>query len=112
VLRLTEKTAYSTDDGQLRFRRRYGPARTPFERLCATGVLPQEQRRTLEALRDQTNPRRLRQEIYTLLETLFSLPGAQRGQTENVLDTLTALQPTQKGDGTPVTLSIDRTVAV
>jgi hypothetical protein len=112
VLRLTEKTSYSTDHGELRFRRRYGPARTPFERLCATSVLSPEQRRSLEALRDQTNPRRLRQEIYTLLEALFSLPGATTGQTENVLDTLTAPQPPQKGVGTPVTLSIDRTVAV
>jgi len=112
VLRLEEKTVLTTPNGDQRFRRTYGPAQTPFQRLCATNALSQEQRQKLEKLRDQTNPRRLRQEIYSLLDHLFSLPGAKPGQIENVLDTLIMSRPTQKGAGSPVTLSFDRTIAV
>lgn len=112
VLRLAEKTVLTTQNGDQRFRRRYGPAQTPFQRLCATHALSQEQRQKLEELRDQTNPRRLRQEIYSLLDHLFSLPGATPGHIENVLNTLTMSLPTQKGEGSPVTSSFDRTVPV
>jgi hypothetical protein len=34
--------------------------------------------------RNQTNPRQLRQEIYALIDYIFSLPGAAPGQTEDV----------------------------
>jgi hypothetical protein len=112
VLRVQEKTSYTAQDGSPHVRRRYGPARTPFERLCATNVLPDDRRRALELLRDQTNPRLLHEEIYALMDELFSLPAARPGHTENVLDTLTMSQPEQKGVGTPVTLSIERTITV
>jgi hypothetical protein len=112
VLRLEEKTVLHDEDGSLRFRRRYGPAQTPFQRLCATNVVSKNKRQSLQQLYDQTNPRRLRREIYSLLDHLFALPGATPGQTENVLDTLTMSVPTEKGVGTPVTLSIDRTIPV
>jgi hypothetical protein len=46
------------------------------------------------------------------MDELFSLPAARPGHTENVLDTLTMSQPEQKGVGTPVTLSIERTITV
>ena len=42
----------------------------------------------LKALRDKTNPRRLRQEIYDLLDYVSSLPGAVPGVTEEVRLTL------------------------
>jgi len=42
-------------------------------------------------LRDQTNPRRLRRDIYNLLDQLFSLPAAETNTTEDVLQTLTML---------------------
>jgi len=77
-------------EGQVaRVQRRYDQARTPFDRLCETTAITQERRDQLEALRDRTNPRQLRQEIYDQIEYIFSLPNAVPGQTENVYLTLT-----------------------
>ena len=111
VLRLEEKTVLPNQAGTPSFRLRYGPAQTPFQRLCATGALSQEQKDALQQLYDQTNPRRLRQEIYRQLQYVFSLPGATPGHPENVLDTLAPSRSTQKGAGMPVTLSFDRSIA-
>jgi hypothetical protein len=88
VMRLTEKTAIHQDGQPSRVKRRYDQAATPFDRLCATQAIPQERRELLEALRDQTNPRHLRQEIYELIDHIFSLPGATAGITEDVRQTL------------------------
>jgi len=112
VLRLQDKTLLRDHEGTTSFRRRYGAAETPFQRLCATNALSHNMRNTLQQLYDQTNPRRLRQEIYRQLQHVFSLPGAVPGKAENVLHTLTMSLPIQKGDGTPVTLSFGRTIAV
>jgi hypothetical protein len=91
VLRMIEKTVLSAPGQAYRVRRHYGPAQTPFQRLCATGVLPDARRQRLEDLRDRTNPRRLRCEIYEMLDQLFSLPGAKPNTTEDVYQTLTML---------------------
>ena len=91
VLRMTEKTVLSTPGQAYRVRRHYGPAQTPFQRLCATGILPEARRQRLEDLRDRTNPRRLRREIYDMLDQLFSLRGAKANTTEDVHQTLTML---------------------
>jgi hypothetical protein len=91
VLRLTEKTVLSAPGQTYRVRRRYAPAQTPFQRLCATDALSETRRQRLHDLRDQTNPRRLRSEIYQLLDQIFSLPGADPNTTQNVLLTLTML---------------------
>jgi hypothetical protein len=88
VMRLTEKT-WIREGGQTSgVKRRFDQARTPFDRLCATTAIPQERREQLEALRDQTNPRRLRQEIYDLLDYISSLPRALPGVIEEVRLTL------------------------
>ncbi|RLC71914.1 MAG: hypothetical protein DRI81_17065, partial [Chloroflexi bacterium] len=55
--------------------------------------------RLLSALRDATNPRRLRQEIYDAIEQIFLLPGAPADRTEDVRSTLVENRP--KGDGHP-----------
>lgn len=90
VMRLKEKIVVCTAEGQpTRLKRRYDQARTPFDRVCATNAISQERQAQLEALRDQTNPRQLRQEIYALIDYVFSLPGAVPGQTEDVHQTLT-----------------------
>jgi transposase InsO family protein len=91
VMRTTEKTVLAVPGQVHRVRRRYGPAQTPFQRLCATNALSDRRRQQLQRLRDQTNPRQLRQEIYDLLDYLFSLPGATPGKTEDVLQTLTMI---------------------
>jgi hypothetical protein len=76
VLRLAEKTVVPLDGGACKIQRRYDVARTPFDRLCATGIVPKERQDPLHRLRDQTNPRRLKGEVYTLLDRLLSLPCA------------------------------------
>ena len=88
VMRLMEKEVISTTDQVRQVRRVYDTAKTPFERLCATGAISHEKRQQLEQLRDQTNPRQLHRDIYDLIHQLSLLPGAEPGATENVLDTL------------------------
>lgn len=88
VMRLEEKTIIPSPDGRRRVKRRHDQAKTPFDRLCETGVLSTDQEKELKALRLRTNPRQLRNEIYSLLNELFSLPNATPGQTENVFSTL------------------------
>ena len=88
-MRLAEKIVIPGAEGQpARIKRRYDQARTPLDRLCATDAISLERREQLEALRDQTNPRQLRQEIYDLIESISSLPGAVPGQSEDVYQTL------------------------
>jgi hypothetical protein len=110
VLRLNEKRALPSDRPVTRIQRRYDVAQTPFERLCATGILPEPQRGRLQALRDQTNPRQLRQEIYARLEQLLALPGAGRSVTQDVRETLTIPITLPKGEDASVTLSFDRPI--
>ena len=73
-----------TADGGTRMQRRYDRARTPFERLCESGVLSVQKRQELQAIYDQTNPLQLRDEIYALIDYIFSLPNAVPGVTEDV----------------------------
>jgi hypothetical protein len=88
VMRLAEKIVTPVEGQLARVKRRYDQARTPFDRLCQTSAITQERRDQLEALRDRTNPRQLRQEIYDQIEYIFSLPNAVSGKTENVYLTL------------------------
>ncbi len=66
VLHLREKETTGT-----RVRRRWDTAQTPLTRLLATEVLPAARRDELAALVAATNPRALRQTIYTGLRTLL-----------------------------------------
>jgi hypothetical protein len=88
VMHLAEKTWVREEGQASRVKRRYDQARTPFDRLCQTNAISQEQRHRLESLRDRTNPRHLRNEIYNLIDAAFSLPGAEPGTTEDVRLTL------------------------
>jgi hypothetical protein len=90
VMRLTEKRWVSQDGQASRAKRRHDKARTPFDRVCATGAISPQLQMDLEAFRNQTNPRQLRREIYDLIDYIFSLPGAVSGITEDVHLTLTA----------------------
>jgi hypothetical protein len=67
VMHLIEKTAVGE-----KVHRKWDQARTPFERLKATGKLSAEQEQRLQTLYEQTNPRRLREEIYQGLAQLWS----------------------------------------
>ena len=89
VMRLKEKRAIpDPDGGATRVQRIHDQAQTPFERLCATGVLEPQVQAQLEALRAATNPHQLREDIYDRLDYIFNLPGAVAGQSENVYMTL------------------------
>ncbi len=87
VLRLAEKTV--TGSGETtHVTRHFDQARTPFERLCATGILEPARQQALDQLRQRTNPRRLRQEIYALIVELLAQPSARPGRTEPVRQAL------------------------
>jgi len=105
VMRVVEKTTMPDPQHGWKIKRRYDRPQTPLQRLCASGILPTEQRRQLQSLRDATNPRRLREQINALVDQLFSLPNAKPGKPQNVLDTLVTMP--QKGGASPVTLSFD-----
>jgi len=89
VMHLAEKIVTPVEGQPTRVKRRYDQARTPLDRLCQTTAITQEHREQLVALRDQINPRQLRQEIYDLIDYIFSLPGPIPGQTEDVHQSLT-----------------------
>jgi hypothetical protein len=110
VMRLAEKIVTPGDDGQpARIKHLYDEARPPFDRLCDTDAITQEHREQLEALRDQTNPRQLRQEIYDWIDYIFSLPSAVSGVTEDVHLTLRAPHRLKKGGNHPFAFSFNRT---
>jgi hypothetical protein len=88
VMRLSEKTWIDQEGQPSRAKRRFDKASTPFDRLCATKAISEERKEQLRALRDQTNPRQLRQEIYDLIDYIASLPRAVPGVTEDVRQTL------------------------
>jgi hypothetical protein len=107
VMHLREKQVTPLEGQPAHVTRRYDQAQSPFDRLCATGILSDAWRQELQALRDRTNPRPLRQEIYALVDHLFSLPSAVPGITEDVHTTLGIPITLPKGGAVPVTLSFE-----
>ena len=107
VMRLSEKEAIPQEDDPARIKRRHDRARTPFDRLCEAKTISNELQAQLEALRDQTNPRQLRQEIYELIDHISTLPGAVPRTTENVFQTLLMPVSLRKEQTRLVTLSFD-----
>ena len=89
VMRLAEKTSIREEGQPSRVKRRFDQAATPFDRLCATNAISEELAGELRIVREQTNPRQLRQEINELLAYIAALPCAIPGVTEDVRRTLT-----------------------
>jgi hypothetical protein len=56
-----------------RVRRVYDRAQTPYQRLCATGVLKPEGREALQQLYLSLNPLQLRHQLDAALERLWAL---------------------------------------
>jgi hypothetical protein len=56
-----------------RVRRVYDRAQTPYQRLCATGVLKPEAREALDRLYHRLNPLQLRRQLDAALERLWAL---------------------------------------
>ena len=73
VMRLKEKQASIGEDGVYKVKHKHDVAQTPFQRLCKTTAISQEEKDKLTLLRDGTNPRELRREIYRLLDELVSM---------------------------------------
>jgi hypothetical protein len=107
VMRLSEKIWIYEEGQSSHIKRRHDTARSPFDRLCATEAISMERKRQLEDLRDQTNPRQLRREIYQLIDHISTLPGAVPGTTEDVFDTLSATINPERGQTRLVTFSFD-----
>ena len=76
VLHLIEKERVDDGQGRVRFRRKWDHAQTPFDRVCAAQILDEAIHARLTALRDRTNPRQLRREIYPLRAQGLDLPLA------------------------------------
>ena len=110
VMHLVEKTVNPQDGQPTRIVRRHDTAQTPFDRLCATGAIAEPERIRLETLRAQINPRQLRQQMYGLLDELFTLPCAVPGVTEDVHQTLNTPCNPLKGEDALVAFSSDRTI--
>jgi hypothetical protein len=62
--------------GENRIKRTWDEARTPYERVLQSGVLPAEQQARLTGLYARTNPRKLRGEIHRIIEGLWDEPRA------------------------------------
>jgi hypothetical protein len=74
VLHLVEKTMVGD-----KVVRKWDAAKTPYERLLATGLLSPEQQAQLQQLYEQTNPFQLRETIYRQLDVLWEIASAQSG---------------------------------
>ena len=67
-----EKLMTKTRQGA-RVQRVYDRAQTPYQRLCAAGVLSLEKRHELETLYQQLNPLQLRRDLEAALDRLWTL---------------------------------------
>mgnify|MGYP005855867553 FL=1 len=108
VMRLAQKQVLRKEDGTYTVKHKYDEARTPFERLWRTGVLTQENKEKLIALRDATNPRELRRRIYRIIDEL-SLLTTEPSSTRNEATVchITTREEIKKGEMVPVTLSFE-----
>jgi len=107
VMHLAEKIVTPIEGCLPHVKRRYDDAKTPFDRLCATDAICDADRTRLQILRNQTNPRKLRQEIYTLIDYIFTLPCALPGAIQDVQETFQLPINLPKGVDAPVTFSFD-----
>jgi len=108
VMRLRQKLVLPSANSISKVRRIYDPAQTPLSRLENTSVVDPERLEKLKNLYWQINPRKLREEIYTLIDKLFALPNAKPGQTEDIHLTLNLPSTLPEEILYPVTLSFDQ----
>ena len=107
-MRLRQKLVLPSANSISKVRRIYDPAQTPLSRLENTSVVDPERLEKLKNLYWQINPRKLREEIYTLIDKLFALPNAKPGQTEDIHLTLNLPSTLPEEILYPVTLSFDQ----
>jgi hypothetical protein len=112
VMHLREKEVVRGYGSPTRIVRRHDQARTPFDRLCATDAILPEHQALLAALRNRTNPRLLRQQIYAAIDYIFSLPGATPGITEDVHKTLRSPSSSHVAGDARLNFALNRTKIV
>jgi uncharacterized protein (DUF2236 family) len=80
-----EKLVTKTRQGA-RVHRVYDRAQTPYQRLCASGVLAPEKRAELETFYQRLNPLQLRRELDAALEQLWTLaaPDPHRPEGDTI----------------------------
>jgi hypothetical protein len=106
-----EKLVTKTRQGA-RTHRVYDRAQTPYQRLCATGVLSPETHRELEALYQSLNPLQLRQQLERELDRLWTLAAPDPRRAPENTDIATPLPPMRPGGSQTmalVTLSFELT---
>ena len=98
VMRLQEKTCVIVN-GKPKVKRRYDTAKTPFRRLCASGILDDSQKSALKQLRRAINPLQLKRDILALIDEIKSMHNARPDDVQSVFYTLSRYRPyLQKGD--------------
>jgi hypothetical protein len=109
AMHLEQKTIVPQEGKRPRVVRRHDIARPPFDRLCETNAILPEHKEQLEALRDATNPRQLREHIYDTVEQICSLPGASPDQRQSVFDTLSHSVEFENAADDPLNFGFRRT---
>jgi len=107
VQKLVTKTRHGA-----RTQRVYDRAQTPYQRLCAAGVLPPSKRDELERLYQTLNPLQLRRDLDAALERLwpFAAPDPHRAPGHSgVAPPSTKSSPGGSQTMAPVTLSYELT---
>ncbi len=88
VMRLSKKERLPSTGKRIRTKRYFDTAKTPFERLVEKSVLDEETLNRLRSLYEQTNPLKLRHQIYDLIYLLMNLPPHSSEAPLNVFDTI------------------------
>ena len=88
VQRQTARQAVVDGHNVTRVRRTHDEARTPLDRLLATGILDEAMRQLLLTIRDKTNPLLLKERIYHGLGQLQH-PNAKQTKEEGLASTVT-----------------------
>jgi hypothetical protein len=91
-----EKLVAKTRQGA-RSHRVYDRAQTPYQRLCAAGVLSPEARHELEALYQSLNPLQLRRHLERELERLWTLAAPDPRRAPGDTDIATPPLPSRPG---------------
>jgi hypothetical protein len=98
VMRLQEKTCVIVN-GKPKIKRRYDTAKTPFRRLCASGILDDSQKSAIKQLRRAINALQLKRDILALIDEIKSMHNARPDEVQSVFYTLSRYRPyLQKGD--------------
>ena len=99
-----EKLVSKTRQGA-RTHRVYDRAQTPYQRLCASGILSPDTRRELEAVYQSLNPLQLRRDLERELDRLWTLAALDPHRAPGDPDIATPL-PTSRPGGASVMRSV------